>query len=110
MNNQVQNNPAFHNAFEEMKAGWRAFNAAVEQTYLDNDCLGTLVNNETRGKWTEAVTRCHSLIVEAKRNHGHDVAQALFREYEGFWDANLEHMDHTSVCDIEHRRLARMLA
>ena len=42
--------------------------------------------------------------------HGHGVAQALFQEYEGFWDANLDHMDHTSLCEIEHRRLARALA
>ena len=104
------NNQVFHDILEDMKAGWRAFNAAVDQTQLDNDCYGTLVTNETMSQWTEAVTRCHNLIAEAKRNYGHGVAQALFHEYEGFWDANLDHMDQTSLCEIEHRRLARALA
>ena len=104
------NNLAFHNMLEVMRAGWIAFNAAVEQSYLDNDCIASCVTEVTKRRWTEAVTRSQNLIAETKQNHGLAVAKALFKEYEQFWNANSEHMDHAAMCDIEHRRLARQFA
>ncbi len=103
------NNRVLQELLEDMKAGWHAFNAAVEQSYLDNDCIAPCVTAVTQRRWTEAVTRSQSVLDEARKNHGRDVAQALFREYLQFWNGNEEHMDHSSLCDIEHRRISRQL-
>lgn len=104
----MENNSDYQTILESMRTGWNAFNAAVVQSYLDNDCIAPCVTEVTTSKWTEAITRSHTFLIEAKKNIDYSTAKELFNIYNIFWDCHSDHNCLDNILELDHHRLVRI--
>ncbi len=106
----MDNNSEYQAILVTMQNAWNIFNAAVDQSYLDNDCIAPCVTELTISKWKDAIKRSHALLTEAKKNIDYSFAKELFNIYKIFWECHDEYNRLDLILELDHRRIVQLYA